>query len=250
MLSYSLDESDLEGGLGLYVGRYGVRVDRDLDDLATAVEVVARSFEIGTLIDRRDREYGARIKLRNFEFSMRHDFFDIQDPLTNDNSYSSLATELFFGWRSFGVSVGSDFINTRYGVSVSMLGYECSMVRDFDERITDTQVNWGNYQLALNGDFVDPFSRELYGRVGFGRLGRAWVSAGAGVGNDGVPQSSFQVESPNAAVGFDFIEDGKRLYLFSVSVGKFTYVWESATLLSNVKLPQAAFVLPGSPVST
>eukprot|EP00919_Chromeraceae_sp_WS-2016_P060073 GHVR01142726.1.p1 GENE.GHVR01142726.1~~GHVR01142726.1.p1 ORF type:complete len:212 (+),score=45.27 GHVR01142726.1:89-724(+) len=82
ILSYSLDESDLEGGLAYSLGKYGVRVDKDLDDIATGVEVVARGVELGVVIDRRDRDYGARVKIRNFELSLRHDYFDILDPLT------------------------------------------------------------------------------------------------------------------------------------------------------------------------
>ncbi|CEM06835.1 unnamed protein product [Vitrella brassicaformis CCMP3155] len=237
-VSVSTDEQDLEGGVGVTYGAYGVRVDRDFDDPATNVLVVARGVSSGTLVDLRDEDYGQRVKVRNTEVAVRHDFEDTQDPTTGDDE--ELATEVFVGYKSIGVAVGTDLNDTEVAVSAGVLGYQFSVLRDFDERETDFQGNWGDgWQLLLNGDFVDNRSEEVYIQVGYGRLGTAYVSAGAGVGNDGIPEASFEVETEDVGVGFDFIEDeGNRLFLYSITVGKFTYIWESQVIPANFILPQ------------
>eukprot|EP00386_Alphamonas_edax_P014672 GDKI01044968.1.p1 GENE.GDKI01044968.1~~GDKI01044968.1.p1 ORF type:complete len:481 (+),score=89.23 GDKI01044968.1:91-1533(+) len=247
-LSYSANERKLAAGVGINVGKYGLRFDRNFAEANSALEVVARGFEMGTSIDRLDRDYGQRIKIRNVEFSFRHDFEDFQDPMVDDNE--ELTTEIFFGWRSLGVSFGDDIDDSEFGVTFGLRGYEATVLRDFDERQSDFQGNWGNgYQLALNGDFPDPFSNEIYGRLGFGQLGKAYVSGGAGVGNDGIPQASAQLETANFGVGFDTIDDnGDRLLLYSISVGKFSYVWESIILPQNIGVPLALGVNPFDPL--
>uniref|UniRef100_A0A0G4I5R3 Uncharacterized protein n=1 Tax=Chromera velia CCMP2878 TaxID=1169474 RepID=A0A0G4I5R3_9ALVE len=249
VLAYTLSENDLEGGIGVLVGDYGVRVDRDFDDIATSVEMTARFFEFGTIADREDREYGARMRVRNFEISVRRDFFDQQDPFVGDSL--ELATEFFVGWGSLGVTIGEDVEDSEYGFGFQYRGFEFFIERDFDERDTFAQVNWGDgYQMILEGDFADPFSDEIYGRVGFGKLGVAWASVSAGIGNDGVPQASFQAESGAVAVGFDFMDEfGSRWLYASVSIGDFTYVWQSRVLIDNAMLPEIAFVNPVGPVT-
>ncbi|CEM09749.1 unnamed protein product [Vitrella brassicaformis CCMP3155] len=236
-ISYSSDESDAEAGAGVAYGAYSVRVDQDADDRQTAVEVVARGVETGTNVDILDRDYGQRVKVRNTEVAVRHDFNDFDDPTTDDDE--ELATEVFAGYKSVAVAVGQDVQDTEYAVSVGVLGYQFSVLRDFDERETDFQGNWGDgYQLVLNGDFPDPANTEVFIQVGFGVLGVTYVQVGAGVGGDGIPQGSAEVETEDFGLGFDFIDDlGDRLFLYSITVGKFTYVWESEVVPEGLKIP-------------
>ncbi|CEM19602.1 unnamed protein product [Vitrella brassicaformis CCMP3155] len=236
-VSVSSDELDVEAGVGIMVGSYGVRVDADADDRQYAVEAVARGTEVGANVDILDRDYGVRVKVRNNEVTVRHDFFDVQDPITDDEQ--ELATEVFVGHRSTGVAVGSDVDDTEYGVSVGTLGYQFSVLRDFDERQTDFQGNWGDgYQLKLNGDFPDPLDLKAWVQVGFGLLGTAYVEVGAGVGSDGIPVGSAEVETDDLAIAVDFIDDvGERFFLFGLTVGKFTYTWESKFLPDNLEIP-------------
>ncbi|CEL94078.1 unnamed protein product [Vitrella brassicaformis CCMP3155] len=236
-VSVSTDESDLEGGVGVSYGAYSVRVDQDLDDRQTAVEVVARGVESGTNVDILDRDYGQRVKVRNTEVAVRHDFNDQQDPTVGDDE--ELATEVFAGYKSVAVAVGTDVDDTEYAVSTGVLGYQFSVLRDFDERETDFQGNWADgYQLVLNGDFPDPRSTEVFIQVGFGVLGVTYVQVGAGVGGDGIPQGSAEVETEDFGLGVDFIDDaGDRLFLYSITVGKFTYIWESEVVPDNLDIP-------------
>ncbi|CEL95635.1 unnamed protein product [Vitrella brassicaformis CCMP3155] len=236
-VTVSTDEQDLEGGVGVMVGSYGVRVDADLDDRQYAIEAVARGTEVGANIDKLDRDYGVRVKVRSTEVTVRHDFFDVQDISTNDDE--ELATEVFVGYKSTGVAIGSDVDDTEYGVSVGTLGYQFSVLRDFDERQTDFQGNWGDgYQLVLNGDFPDPADTEVFVQVGFGVLGTTYVQVGAGVGGDGIPQGSAEVETDDVSFGVDFIDDlGERFFLFGLTVGKFTYTWESEVIPDNLQIP-------------
>mmetsp|Transcript_5577 Transcript_5577/g.15573 ORF Transcript_5577/g.15573 Transcript_5577/m.15573 type:complete len:259 (+) Transcript_5577:925-1701(+) len=110
-LSVSTDESGIQGGVGVFYGPYGERVDRDFDDAQTAVEV-----------------------------AVRHGFDDVQDRSTNDDE--ELATEVFVGWKSTSLAVGADVNDTEYAVSVGTLGRHFSVLREFDERETDFQSNW------------------------------------------------------------------------------------------------------------
>jgi len=52
------------------------------------------------------------------------------------------------------------------------------------------------------------------------------------------------VETSSVGVGVDFIDDGgDRLFLYSITVGKFTYVWESEILPDNILVPDFAAIL-------
>jgi len=247
-VSVSTDESDLEGGVGVSYGAYSVRVDQDLDDRQTAVEVVARGVESGTNVDILDRDYGQRVKVRNTEVAVRHDFDDVQDPSVDDDE--ELATEVFAGYKSVAVAVGTDVDDTEYAVSTGVLGYQFSVLRDFDERETDFQGNWADgYQLVLNGDFPDSVSTEVFIQVGFGVLGVTYVQVGAGVGGDGIPQGSAEVETEDFGLGVDFIDDaGDRLFLYSITVGKFTYIWESEVVTEGLQIPLIIGATPPFPV--
>ena len=51
-----------------------------MSNLATAVEIIARGMETGTVIDRVNRDYGQRLRIRNFEIAARHAFKNKQNP--------------------------------------------------------------------------------------------------------------------------------------------------------------------------
>lgn len=226
MFSFSGDQSDNEYGVSLIVGNYGVRVDQDLDDFQTAVEVIAGSTEIGILADFQDEEYGFRLRYRDFEFSIRHDFNDVGDPTVGDNV--ELATELYVGYKSFGIAIGADLNEQTFGIQVAYKGRDMTFVQDLDDRTTDVSVNFGNgWSMVMLGDFADPMSDEVYGRFGIG-TSKLFVSVGAGVSRVGMPQGSFSVVAKSWNIALDAIDDvGTDMWWFSIGVGRFSYVWES-----------------------
>eukprot|EP00745_Piridium_sociabile_P040182 TRINITY_DN76691_c0_g1_i1.p1 TRINITY_DN76691_c0_g1~~TRINITY_DN76691_c0_g1_i1.p1 ORF type:complete len:483 (+),score=42.80 TRINITY_DN76691_c0_g1_i1:454-1902(+) len=236
-LASSVEVTDMEAGVGIAYGAYGVRVDNDLDDYQTAVEVVAGAVEVDTVVDMLDRDYGQRVKVRNTEIAFRHDFFDVQDPDVDDDV--ELATEIVVSHKSSIVALGFDVDDSEYGVSVGKNDKQFALLRDFDERQTHFQGNWGdNWQLVLNGDFPDFQSTEVFTQVGFGKLGNAYVEVGAGVGGDGIPQGMAEIETEDLGLAMNFVDDdGDRVLLYSISIGKFSYVWESWIILDNIRVP-------------
>eukprot|EP00921_Rhytidocystis_pertsovi_P002068 GHVQ01003555.1.p1 GENE.GHVQ01003555.1~~GHVQ01003555.1.p1 ORF type:complete len:1345 (+),score=263.58 GHVQ01003555.1:696-4730(+) len=234
VVSASSSERDQEVGVGVVKGNYGVNIDRANRDRATSVEVVARGTEAATLIDLTDRDYGQRIKVRNLEIAVRHDF----DEFAKQDEYE-LATAVSVFYKGVAISAESDVVDTEYGVSLGVRGYQVSVMRDFNERQTELQGNFGNgWQGVLEADYIDPFDDELFMRVGLGKVGRAYVSAGAGIGDDGFPQGTAEVQLQDVGLGVDVVDNrGNRVMLYSLTVGRFTYVWESKILPDNIAMP-------------
>ena len=220
--------------VGVIKGAYGVDIDRSNLERATAVEVTARGTQLATLADFNDRLIGQRVKVRDFEINLRHDFDDI--VVAGD---IGIATEIFLSFRTVSLSIGSDVRDTSYAVAFSARGYSVAVLRNFVNRSSDIQANWGNgWQLVMQADFIDPFNSEVFTRVGFGKVGRFYAEVGAGVGDDGIPQGSASIETADVAIASEFLDNlGDRLLVQSVSVGKFTYVWESTVVPSNIILP-------------
>lgn len=168
------NRANQELSIGAAKGKYGVFVDRSNLSRATAVEVVARFFESATLVDFLDRDYGQRISIRNFDLSIRHDFDEFIDPTPDE-----FATEILVAFRDLGVALSTDVADSRYGITVGFRGRQISVLHDFDERFSDILLNWGRgWQIVLETDFVDPYSQEIFARLGFGRLGRGYFAIG------------------------------------------------------------------------
>eukprot|EP00922_Rhytidocystis_sp_ex-Travisia-forbesii_P031591 GHVS01046746.1.p1 GENE.GHVS01046746.1~~GHVS01046746.1.p1 ORF type:complete len:168 (-),score=48.61 GHVS01046746.1:187-690(-) len=150
-----------------------------------------------------------------------------------------LASEVFVGERSLGVAVGADLYDTEYGVSAGVGGVRVAALRNFEQKQTDIQGNWGDgWQAVVGGDFIDPYSDEVAFGVGVGQLGKAYVQAGAGIGSDGVPQGSAEFEGEDIGLEVAFVDDnGNRVMNYGITVGKFTYRWGSEVDVDNLVLP-------------
>lgn len=178
---------------------YGVKVMRNNLEDATAVDVTLPFIDVGTMANVLDRNYGARVHVRDFEIMVRHDFDEhvYQDP-------SKLASQMAFSWKDIGVSVGTDLVDTRYAVGVGIKGYKFSALRDFDDRQTDFVGNWGDgWQLYLSSNLPDTSSRAAMAKVGFGNIHKTYVMAGAGIGEDGIPEFNARYQGRKAAVMVD-----------------------------------------------
>lgn len=130
----SYNEIRQEVGFGLALGPYGVNVDRSQNYRATAVEVLARGVEAGTLIDFVDRNFGQRLKVRNFEISIRHDFDDFFYPTD-----TGFGTEVLVAYRGVSAALASDVREKRLGVTVGVRGYNVAILHDFDNFLSRKQ---------------------------------------------------------------------------------------------------------------
>eukprot|EP01068_Selenidium_serpulae_P005298 Selendium_serpulae@DN3962_c0_g1_i2.p1 len=234
LFELTTDRTNQAAGVGFIKGNYGVKLDRSNLENTWASEVVARATEFSTLVDFLDRDYGQRVKIRDFEAVFRHDF----DEFVRQDG-GELATEVFIAFKTLGVAISSDVADTEFGVSIGYRGYQISALRDFNARQTDIQANFGNgWQLSLLGDFPDIDSTELFGKAAFGKLGRAYVSASAGIGDDGIPQAGAEVQTTDMGFGVDFVDNnGNRFFLYSITIGKFSYIWESRVVPDNFRIP-------------
>eukprot|EP00920_Eleutheroschizon_duboscqi_P008097 GHVT01018843.1.p1 GENE.GHVT01018843.1~~GHVT01018843.1.p1 ORF type:complete len:955 (+),score=52.30 GHVT01018843.1:1104-3968(+) len=223
-----------EVGVGFIRGNYGVNVIRGNIDRSTDVEIVARATELTTIADVSDRDYGQRVKVRDLEVSVAHDFdeFVNQDP-------AEFATAVSLFYRTVGVSVETDVQDTKYAFQFGTRGYQFTAIRDFDERESAFVTNFGNgWQILMEGNFIDSMSEELWTKVGFGKFGRAYVSAGLGIGDDGIPQGSAELQSDDVGLMVDFRQKGgDRNFLYALTVGKFSYSWDSLVIPDNISLP-------------
>eukprot|EP00922_Rhytidocystis_sp_ex-Travisia-forbesii_P044718 GHVS01066643.1.p1 GENE.GHVS01066643.1~~GHVS01066643.1.p1 ORF type:complete len:1407 (-),score=217.45 GHVS01066643.1:294-4514(-) len=222
---------------------YVVDISRSNLKKATTAKIAARNVETATMIDLADRDYGQRVKVRNFDMTVRHDFDEYIRP-----NPGSLATELGMFYRTLSVVVGTDVKDARYLVSVNLRGYQILTERDFDQRQTTFQGNWGNgWQTVFKSNFVDELSDAMYGEVGFGKLNRLYVRAGAGVGDDGMPEGAAEIQTSDVVLGVNFRDTGgSRQFVYNVKLGKFSYVWESKVVPDNLNIPLVFGVDPSS----
>lgn len=213
---------------------YGVNVDRSMFERATATEVSARSTDVVSVLDFLDRSFGQRVSVRNFGISVRHDLDDIL--FAADRHFG---TEVYTQYKSISVAVGTDVLDTRYFISIGMLGVNVAVARDFNSYGNNLQINWGRgWQFFYESDFPDDFSESLGQAVGFGRPSRMYLSVGAGVSDSGLPLAAVNLQAPLSRVGVGLLNRGAdRLMQYSVTAGRFTYLWESILAPDTLVLP-------------
>lgn len=109
------------------LGPYGLNVDRSQNSRATAVELLARGVQAGTLLDLVDRNIGQRLKVRNFEISVRHDFDDYF--YATDTGFG---TEILIAYKGVYAALATDVKEKRLGINVGIRGYSVAAMHDFD----------------------------------------------------------------------------------------------------------------------
>ncbi|KAF8821753.1 hypothetical protein IE077_000198 [Cardiosporidium cionae] len=227
--------------LAVLHGRYGVSIDRSDSLQSATVETVSRFVETATLVDLLNRIYGERIRVRNFDFAFRR-HFAAQASSAALLRQNPLTQEIALNYRAISIVVGSNRVDREFLTSVGLRGYQFTALRDFDENIFDFQGNWGNgWQTSIQTDFIDPQSSQIFTGFEFGKLGRAYAAVGAGVGNDGVPQGTATVQTADLGLTVEFIDTGVRRFNYALTIGKFTYTWESSLNLNNLLLPVIVF---------
>ncbi|PFH36548.1 hypothetical protein BESB_047400 [Besnoitia besnoiti] len=236
-VTFAARPNDQAVKLGILRGRYGVDVARSNRLRTSAVETVMRYVETATVVDQINRTYGQRVRVRRFSFNYTRDFtiprFD------SPGRTPGLRQELAVNWGSLGISVGTDVPDNEYAISVGLRGYQFSVLRDFFQRLTQFQGNWGRgWQLEIATKFEDPISNLVYYQVGFGRLGRLYATAGAGIGSENTPMALVQVQGNDASVAFKAVQEaGVRVFNIGFTVGRFTYSWDSVVEYERVALP-------------
>lgn len=61
---------------------------------------------------------------------------------------------------------------------------------------------------------------------------------GGGIGNDGIPEASLEAQTPDVGVFMRFLEFGSdRTLQTAMTIGKFTYIWESVITPHNLRIP-------------
>jgi hypothetical protein len=90
--------------------------------------VFMRGVECGTLVDFIDRNIGVRLKVRNFEISVRHDFDDYFLPTD-----TGFGTEVLVGFGGVNAALVADVQEKRVGVTVGIRGYNVAILHDFDQ---------------------------------------------------------------------------------------------------------------------
>lgn len=237
----SYNEVQQEMAVSAAVGNYGIKVDRSQTYNATAVEIFARGFQSGTLVNFVDRNFGQRFRVRNFEISLQHDFDDYFYPAD-----PGFGTEFLVQYRGANFALANDIAERKIGLSVGLRGYNIAILHDFDQYLTEVQANVGRgWQLALGWDFPDMYSAASFVEAGFGRLNRLFAQAGAGIGDDGVPQASARLQGRNIGVDVDFLNElGQRIFQYAVTVGRFSYVWQASIDLTTIRVPQLFGVKP------
>lgn len=236
------NNANSEVSLGIAKGRYGVFADISRRSHAAAAEVIGRFFEVATLADFGDRDYGFRIRVRNLDISVRHDFDEFYNPAGD-----TFATQFLVAYGPLGVVGGIDIPDTRYALGLGYRGTSVTVQRDFDERKTSMVAEFGRaWELSLDTDFVDQQSDEVFARIGFGRLAHAFFSIGAGISEEGIPEAYAGLQLPDTLVEFQLFQTAPPNYLlqYAITVRKMTYVWRTEIVPRNLRVPNFLGFMP------
>lgn len=153
---------------------YGMFVDRSVAGRSTGVGFMAPNFETGTLADFADHQYGQRIRIRNFEIAVRHDFDEMENPDT-----SEFGTEVLVGYNETGLMLVSDVSDKAYGVGLSLRGHRISALHDFDDRISRiSATSKRRFQFTIESNLPDLQNEAISAAVGFGLPNLVFVTAG------------------------------------------------------------------------
>jgi hypothetical protein len=240
--TFSYNEIKQEVAYSIALGNYGVKVDRSQTYNATAVEIFARGFQSGTIINFVDRSFGQRIRIRHFEISVQHDFDDYFYP-----SDPGFGTEFLVQYRGANFAIANDVAERKLGISVGFRGHNVAVLHDFNQYLTEVQANWGRgWQLSFGWDFPDMYSQSSFVEAGFGKLNRAFIQVGGGIGDDGVPQGLSRLQTRNVGIDVDFLyEFGQRTMQYAFTIGRFSYIWQANIDLSAVRIPTLLGIRPG-----
>lgn len=214
---------------------YSLGIGRSNLDNALGVNVETPEVGIGMLGNILDRNYGGRVRIKEFEIGVRHDFdeYVYQDK-------TQLGTEFYMSYKNFSLALGGDISDSKYGVGFGLDDYQISVLRDFDEREFSFDTQWKNgWELNLQSNFPDEYSTATTATVGFGNIHRAWIVAGGGVGQDGIPEFTTKIQTPISGVMFDLSEgkNNEKKLSTGISFGKTTFVWSSKVAMDNIRVP-------------
>ncbi|KAF8822335.1 hypothetical protein IE077_003989 [Cardiosporidium cionae] len=225
IFSYSHEMKDNFIGISYAKNGYGALVQRSVSKGIANVEVVANQVHTLTLSDRSEKDYGQLIKVNGVELFIRHDFDEF--IVQNSNKY---ATSVGLQYGKVGFSIETDLVDQSFDLRVGAKNAFFTTVNDIDEKEMFFRVNWDSWQFLLENDLPDPYSNKSYTKLGFGQLGKAYVAAGAGKDSFNRPIGSLNVQTNDISYVVDFLEEnGSQLFYHSVTVGKFTYSWESSS---------------------
>lgn len=220
---------------GVKVRGYGLNLLRNNQERAQGVEMITPNVTVGTLVNFDDRNYGAKIRIKDFETAIRHDF---DEHINQDDS--KLATEFGIGFKDTGIQVGSDLVDSRYGLSIAVSKYKFAALRDFDDRQTDFIGNWGDgWQLYLSTNMPSDQDVSSAVKVGFGNTQHLYAVAGMGIDDTGVPEVSGRIQGKRGGFLVDIgggVPDS-RTFALGFAVGKKTFIWDSRVALDNLNLP-------------
>eukprot|EP01053_Blabericola_migrator_P012208 Blabericola_migrator_1__12207@NODE_758_length_6631_cov_135_724863_g542_i0_p1_GENE_NODE_758_length_6631_cov_135_724863_g542_i0NODE_758_length_6631_cov_135_724863_g542_i0_p1_ORF_typecomplete_len675_score54_44Zona_pellucida/PF00100_23/1_8e07_NODE_758_length_6631_cov_135_724863_g542_i043846408 len=226
------DEGEQRVSVGVARKRYGVIVDRSDVERATAVEVRARNADLVTLADYLERMYGQRVGVRYFNYQERAKL----DALIDSSPTTVFGGEMALQYKTIGLGVGTNYLQARYGFNIALLGVSVTTVRDFTARTGNLQISWGRgWTVFLENDLPAPDDPAILAAVGVGKPGRVYVALGGGVQNSNQPAAAVNVQTPFTALGAGVLERAaERIAQFSLTVGRFTYLWESVLAPDDV----------------
>ncbi|EZG66646.1 hypothetical protein GNI_077960 [Gregarina niphandrodes] len=233
--------------VGTFVKGFGVDVKRENDQDATGVLVETPNVTVGAMGNLLDRNYGARIRIKDVEVMARHDF---DQHLYEDKK--KLATELAIkAGPHLGVAVGTDLRQEKFGLGLGLNGTQFGGMADLDDRqlkLTSTlRARRGDpWHYYVEADLPDAKSRATHAAVGVGKTDRHVVTAGGGIGDDGLPEFMARWSGRDAAVQvqLDDKTNQKRKFTTGFQFGRFHYVWDSNLLLENIPVPLVAGLDP------
>jgi len=231
------DELIQEIGQSVTVRDYHIGVDHSQTLRSSAVDVGTKRVNTSTLAKVEDRDYGQRVKVKNLEVMVRHDF----DHYLKKDTDGEVASEVHVEYKSLYISADTDLIAKKGGVAVGLGGNKVAIIRDTDDRngYVNVLMN-GGWQWLSAFDMPDEKGGEVqWMRHGFGKLNRFFGRVGAGVQADGMPAGSVDLQTRNLGFSTQYKQAGPRqVYTYSINVGDTTYSWESEVLPQNLKLPR------------
>lgn len=221
---------------------YGVSIFKDYANRYATYEILARGVENATLISQTDREYGQRIKVRDFDILVSHDFDDWLMPNSSQMNNGVLAdpsTVFYLNHKALSLSAHSNRSQKNAGVGLGLgnvVGVTAEI--DADQRealIAMSLANAWNAEAIL--DFPDYDSDRLYFKLGMGSK-HVYIGAGAGITKDGLPEFSTTSRVGRTVTSTDWIFDPRHpermIATHTIGFGKYVYSYEGHAIPQNI----------------
>lgn len=178
-----------------------IGVDHSAEVRSSAIDVATKRVALSTLTKQNDRDYGQRVKVKDVNVLVRHDF----DNWLMPDSYGEAGTEFQVGYKGIGMTGEVDRTGQRAGFQTNVGSISSGVILDADDRKFFTSAaTAGGWQWLGTGNLADLKDDTNWARIGFGKQNVLFTRIGAGINKDGTPMLSHDLQTKDLGLSSSY----------------------------------------------